>query len=209
MEDRKSRYELFLEEEERTAQPSKRRASVSKRKYKSPEDRFWKLYHSRCERVGDCLEWTGAKHGDGQPVCQWEGRQARVRRVVYKLAIGEIADDECVLMTCRNRLCVRHSHFTKRPKDDALVLAWNNSASGNRNGARTHPEKINWEFLKPEYRLRGEAHGSARLTEADVRAIRELYAAGGITQREIAKRFGIHQIHVSQIVTRKNWKHVQ
>ncbi len=178
-------------------------------KYRNRVDRFWKYYHAHYERVGDCLEWTGAKHGDGQPVCQWEGRQTRVRRVVYRLAIGELTEEEFVLVTCKNKLCVRQSHFKKGTREDRDVLAWNAPAYGDKNGARTHPERISWKFQQPEYKLRGEAHPSSRLTDEVVKSIRKVYAAGGISQRKVATLYGISPSHVSQIVTRKNWKHVE
>ena len=180
---------------------------TSKRKYSSHIDRFWKYYHSRYERVGDCLEWTGAKHADGQPVCQWDGRQARVRRVVYILAIGELTDKDLILMSCRNKTCVRQSHMVKGTNLDRDILMWNSAASGDRNGARTHPERM--VPVDPKFIVRGEAHGGAKLTEATVRTIRDLYADGGIAQREIAEQFGIGQNAVSLIVRRKTWAHVQ
>ncbi len=238
MEERKSRYELFLEEEARKAQPTKRCSRCGEvkaleefhkatgerlgrrprckkcvnqhnRKYKDPVDRFWKYFHARTEKVDDCLMWRGGTHDDGQPVCQWEGRQTRVRRVVYKLSIGELPDDMYVITTCRNVACVRQSHLKKVTTDEQRALMWNSAATGERNSARLYPEKMSRKFCQPEYRLCGESHGAARLTENDVRTIRALHAAGGITQREIAERFGISQTHASQIIRRKNWAHVQ
>jgi len=48
----------------------------------------------------------------------------------------------------------------------------------------------------------------AKLNEAKVLAIRELYATGGLRQADIAKRFSITQALVSCIVLRKIWKAV-
>lgn len=50
---------------------------------------------------------------------------------------------------------------------------------------------------------RGERHGQAKLTEAQVRAIRSL--AGTMLQKEIAERFGIHSSYVGQIQRRDCW----
>lgn len=52
-------------------------------------------------------------------------------------------------------------------------------------------------------RNRGERHGSAKLTRADVLAIREL--RGRLLQREIADQFGISATCVSQIHRREIW----
>ena len=53
----------------------------------------------------------------------------------------------------------------------------------------------------------GEVHPNAKLTNDDVRVIRELYAVG-VSQRALAARFGVCQSWVSNVVLRKNWKHV-
>jgi hypothetical protein len=52
------------------------------------------------------------------------------------------------------------------------------------------------------------ARWSDKLTESDVREIRNLYAEKKHTQKEIAKIFGISQTNVSMIVTRQSWTHV-
>jgi DNA-binding NarL/FixJ family response regulator len=50
---------------------------------------------------------------------------------------------------------------------------------------------------------RGERQWMAKLTEADVRAIRAL--AGTMSQREIAARFDLCQRSISGIVQRQTW----
>lgn len=55
---------------------------------------------------------------------------------------------------------------------------------------------------------RGERHGNAKLTAGLVKEIRREYAAGGIFQSALAKKYGIDQATVSGIVTRKSWAHV-
>lgn len=51
----------------------------------------------------------------------------------------------------------------------------------------------------------GERHGSAKLTAQEARQIAELYRSGGLSQREIAERFAVHQVTVSMIVRGKLW----
>lgn len=107
MEERKSRYEQFLEEEEA---PKTKRCSKCKQvkalgefhnhrrsrdghkaackqcsnrgsKYKDRADMFWKLYTVRTIRVGECVEWTGSyktkKSGVVKPVYWWGERPHR------------------------------------------------------------------------------------------------------------------------------------
>jgi len=55
---------------------------------------------------------------------------------------------------------------------------------------------------------KGIAHSRAKLTEDDVREVRRLYATGKFTQQELALKFGVSQMTISNIVRRKLWKHV-
>jgi len=60
---------------------------------------------------------------------------------------------------------------------------------------------------KPERLARGSSHGMARLTEGDVRTIRERCLRGEL-QRTVGTDYEIPQATVSDIVTRRTWKHV-
>lgn len=56
--------------------------------------------------------------------------------------------------------------------------------------------------------LRGERNPFAKLTDAQVLAIRAMGAAG-LSQSHIAKRFGINRSHVSRILRRECWAHAE
>lgn len=56
--------------------------------------------------------------------------------------------------------------------------------------------------------LKGEEHPNAKLTEENVRNIDTLYNVGLYSQKEIANQYNIGQMTVSDIVTRKKWKHI-
>ena len=84
------------------------------------------------------------------------------------------------------------------------------------NGARDNrPENLRWDSHLENMRdkdrhgtlPRGEAVGTAKLTEADVRAIRRLCAAG-MTQAEVARRYKVAPCTVHCVVSRKSWRHV-
>lgn len=55
---------------------------------------------------------------------------------------------------------------------------------------------------------RGELHGMHKLNEDAVTAIRQLYAAGGYTHRELAQMYRVAKSQVTSIVNRKTWKYV-
>lgn len=63
-----------------------------------------------------------------------------------------------------------------------------------------------WTHIAPE-RAPLPAEPGRKLTAADVRTLRALYASG-MPQSELATRYGIKQPHVSGIVTRRRWSHV-
>lgn len=55
-------------------------------------------------------------------------------------------------------------------------------------------------------RALGEKHGG-KLTKEKVLSIRRRHASG-ITQTKLAKEHGVHQVTISEIVTRKIWRHI-
>ena len=52
---------------------------------------------------------------------------------------------------------------------------------------------------------RGERQGGAKLTEADVIAIRQRYAEGGVLQRELAAEYGITRENARDIINGRRW----
>lgn len=72
-------------------------------------------------------------------------------------------------------------------------------ARGVRSGKVTHPEKT----------ARGEKNGRAKITEEDVRLIRDKYDSGAMLASKLAGQYGFTIANVLSIVKRKTWKHVQ
>jgi hypothetical protein len=57
-------------------------------------------------------------------------------------------------------------------------------------------------------KARGEAHGKAKLTEAEVRQIRKLHSQGSSTLR-LSQKFGVSDDAVRDILRGRTWKHVR
>lgn len=53
-------------------------------------------------------------------------------------------------------------------------------------------------------RASGESHPASKLSDEEVRAIRRAYAAGGMTQKELARAYGIKQPQVSAIILERS-----
>jgi predicted DNA-binding protein (UPF0251 family) len=64
----------------------------------------------------------------------------------------------------------------------------------------------NWN-LHPETRPRGVRHGKHKLTEDDVRAIRSL-SGEGMSQKRLAKAYGISQASIQDVIHKRSWTHV-
>jgi DNA-binding transcriptional regulator YiaG len=56
--------------------------------------------------------------------------------------------------------------------------------------------------------LRGEGHPEAKLTAPQIREIREKYAAGGVTQKELAQEYSVSRALLGLIIQRKRWAHL-
>ena len=52
----------------------------------------------------------------------------------------------------------------------------------------------------------GERHRNASVTNEQVREIRGLYAAGGVTHQQLARQYGISRMTVSRVVRRSVWR---
>ena len=92
-----------------------------------------------------------------------------------------------------------------RPENLRWATALENRRDAKRNGRLCSGERRVQIALASV--SRGEDHSLSKLTEADVVAIRELYAAGDVTHTGLAKRFGITRPAVSNICTGKAWRH--
>jgi len=135
--------------------------------------------------LGSCWIWIAYRRRDGYGQMRVGGRMLSAHRVSYELHNGPVPNGLCVLHRCDVPGCVNPTHLFLGTKAD------NNR---DRNAKQRHAS--------------GEQHGSARLSAANVLEIRKLYAAGGVFQRELGKRFGVTTMSISHILSRKRWRHV-
>lgn len=150
---------------------------------------------SRLVPVGDCLEFTGSRDGNGYGTIRLDGRMQRTHRVAWELAHGPIPTGMCVMHACDNPPCCRVEHLRLG------TVAENNAdraAKGRSRGVfiagPSHPAKLR----------RGEQHWCAKLSATDVESIRARFASGE-SQTSIANDFHVHSSTVSRIV-RRIWR---
>lgn len=170
---------------------------------------FRKRFWSRVRKGEGCWEWIAGKSKAGYGMItarKISPHPLYAHRVSWMLRNGSIPDGLFVLHECDNPACVRRSHLflgTQRDNNRDRHRK-GRTASGDRNGARTKPERN--PFVRNRGSgLTGEKHPMAKLTRKQVNEIRRLFARG-VNRHQLAKRFGISDPHADRIVKGLVWK---
>ena len=152
-------------------------------------DSFWSYVDNH--RAGECWPWLRARSG-GYGQLQFAGRVQKAHRVAYQLAVGPLRSDLVVMHTCDNPPCCNPAHLVlgTRIDNNRDRVSKGRSATGDRHGTRTHPGL--W---------RGERNGRARLTEAQVRAIR--LTTSSVSQ--LARDYGVSRRAIAGVISRRKW----
>lgn len=154
--------------------------------------RGWSLeakvaYYSDPPNEIGCRLWRGSFGGEGYGlICGRGGKTVSVHRLAWEITNGPIPRGMCVCHRCDTPACIEISHLF-------LGTINENIADMDRKRRRAPPP-----------RLRGKRVGTAKLTEAQVLAIRAMPRS----QRYIGVQFGISQCQVSKIKNRKKWEHL-
>jgi HNH endonuclease len=146
-------------------------------------ERFWAQVDKTTTPNG-CWLWTGYRDKKtGYGYISVNSRNRLAHHVALELAGRVVPDGLQVNHLCDNPPCVRLDHLvfgTSQDDADDRVL-----------GGR---------------QARGERQGLAKLRQQDVDEIRLLYATGGISQRALARKFGVSQRAIWAIVHGETWK---
>lgn len=146
--------------------------------------RFW----ARVQKSDDCWLWTGyIERADGYGRYYLEGSRRKVgaHRIAYELTYGPVPANLYICHHCDNPPCVRPDHLFVGSQADNVA-----------------------DCIDKDRFVSGERNGMAKLTEADVRAIRERYQQGGVTHQQLANELGVTKTLVGLIVRGKVWKNL-
>lgn len=132
-----------------------------------------------------CWIWGGYTTKNGYPTMA----QKYMHRYSYQRFNGEIPVGLHVMHKCDVPSCVNPQHLTIGTHQD-------NHADKVRKGRASGGSSP------------GELHPMHKLTKADVEQIRKEYAGGGVTQCDLASRYGVKQGTISSIVRGASWRAV-
>lgn len=153
------------------------------------ETRFW----SKVNKTNNCWEWTGSSSNGYGYFRINKDKTMSAHRFSWKLHKGSIPTGTghhgtCVLHICDNRKCVNPKH---------LFLG-------------TIQDNVDDMYAKNrQVTLKREEHNMAKLTQKEVDVIRIIYDLGSVTQRKIAKMFGVSQTDIHYIINNKIWDKVK
>jgi hypothetical protein len=148
--------------------------------------RFW----SKVSLPGEsgCMPWLGGQDACGYGRFYSNREPLKAHRLALALASGPPPFPDAVAahlpVVCHNPLCVAPDH-----------LRWTTQADNIRDRVADGTHN------------RGERCGTAKLTAGQVKAIRDVYAAGGSTHRSLGRQYGIGYGTVGKIVRGERWQH--
>lgn len=144
---------------------------------------FWDRVDVRSK--DECWNFKGAK-SKGYGYLMYRGRRnQRAHRIAFEITYG--TKPECVCHSCDNPSCCNPHHlFAGNHKLNALDREMKGRGIG-------------------RFR-RGQAHPLSKISDATANKIRETYARGGKTMRDVSKAYGLSPAQVCRIIngTRRN-----
>jgi DNA-binding transcriptional regulator YiaG len=165
--------------------------TLSGKKPKPHTERFDASYMP--EPMSGCWLWLGSEHGsNGYGAIKVDGKSMPAHRYSYQRFVGEIPVGMFVCHRCDNPSCVNPYHLflgTHQDNTDDKVRK-NRQAKGKKLAEAQY-----------ENRPKGELNGNSKLSQDEVNQIRSL----NMSQRKIAKIFGVSQPLISKIKRKEMW----
>ena len=142
-------------------------------------------FEMKFKRSDGCWLWTAALSNRGYGNFSVKGTTIYAHRFSYETYVGPIPDDMCILHRCDVKRCVNPEHLF-------VGTILDNIRDMDAKGRRVIPDRS------------GAHNGRSKITEEDVRHIRNSPLSGAI----LGKQYGVHQVTIDRIKTRVLWSHI-
>jgi hypothetical protein len=175
---------------------------------------FWKhvnfngpLIESRPE-LGPCWLWTASVNAWGYGHFRLNNSRTltSAHRFSYEQTYGQIVGNWLVCHHCDHPACVSPMHLWLGTN---LDNSRDKYAKGRAVNPVTRRGDEHWTRTNPSRVPRGEGHYNTSLTAEKVRLIRQYYAAGGVTQDDLASEFAVSKQTIGKIIRRERWAHIE
>lgn len=142
-------------------------------------------FRSKFEKQKSCWMWTGNLSKDGYGSFRLRNGSFRAHRISFIIHKKSNIKGKLVLHSCDEPRCVNPSHLS----------------------IGTQKDNVHDCIKKGRFTI-GSRNGNSKLTEEKVKTLRNAYATGIYTQMELAKKFKVSRVLVSDITRRKTWNHI-
>lgn len=161
---------------------SKRCLDLTKPLDQETKDRLRARIEKYTQKTEGCWLWIGyLRNTMGHGGISVHDHPEWVHRLVYAISRGVIPDGACVCHRCDVPNCVNPDHLFLGTQPDNLA-----DMRRKRRGS------------KPPQHF-GESNSNATLSDKQIDSLRAEYASGRMTQRQIAKKYGVSQSSVWRI----------
>jgi hypothetical protein len=156
--------------------------------------RFWLMVDRRSDT--ECWEWLSGKDTGGYGRFSHSGKGTKAHRFAWEDHFGESLGDRIVLHTCDNPLCCNPSHLKAGTYEE-------NNKDRTQKG-RTCRGENHHGWKKGAIRKTDGLFAASKLTPAKVEEIRS--RLGTVSERKLAKEYGISPGAIANIRKGKSWK---
>jgi hypothetical protein len=147
---------------------------------KTVTDRFEEKFIP--EPNSGCWLWEGGIGSSGYAQFWFNGKTVQSSRMAYELYKGRLSPKDYVCHTCDNKSCVNPDHLF-------IGTAQDNMTDKVRKGRHVFHE----------------SHPNSKLSYVDVARIRDLLATGNDSHAEIALKFGVSRMTITDINNNRTW----
>ena len=133
-----------------------------------------------------CWLWEGSVGTNGYGAAFLKRKRLAVHRLAYSCWVGPIPEGMMICHKCDTRTCINPNHLYA---GTALTNNRDTVARGRR------------------VPIIGAGHKRAKLDEAKVKDIRRNIS--GLSQKDMASKYGVDKSVINEVVNYKIWKHVE